>query len=361
MIKLSENIKKYRRQKDMTQEQLASILGVSVQAVSRWENASTYPDISLLPAIASYFDVSLDELMGMEAYKDEKEIEKIYEQVKENARDGLISENVALLKDAAKRYPRNYELLSRLVHELTFEYTSDEHEKQNLSQALDIIDRILEECTDMQICNSMIGQKIFALRRLGRMEQAIELAEKCPSIWDSYNYKLLNVYSGEKLKEHCGYTIVQFCTALGTAIIRLSDLDFQDSSFNIRDRINVVKKAIEVYELVFEGNYVYNSREMSQFNRYIAAMEVLEGNFDATLDYLERAAEYAIKFDTLPDKVPYTSVLLKSHSYDKEEVYKNYTWSECAEFHEKLKQERYDSIREDVRFKNIEEKIKKYI
>ena len=49
-----------RKQKGLTQEQLADRLGVSYQSVSRWENGVTYPDIEFLPAIAKYFSVSLD-------------------------------------------------------------------------------------------------------------------------------------------------------------------------------------------------------------------------------------------------------------------------------------------------------------
>jgi len=103
MIKLNENIKKYRQQKGMTQSQLASVFNVSEQAVSRWENGNTYPDISLIPAIADYFGITIDELMGMESYKDERETEKIIEKVKENERKGLIKENVALLLEAAQK------------------------------------------------------------------------------------------------------------------------------------------------------------------------------------------------------------------------------------------------------------------
>ena len=73
MIKLSENIKKNRLSKGMTQSQLALVFDVSEQAISRWEKGNTYPDITLLPAIADYFGLTLDELMGMENYKDEKE------------------------------------------------------------------------------------------------------------------------------------------------------------------------------------------------------------------------------------------------------------------------------------------------
>ena len=74
MIRLSENIKRFRLMRQMTQTQLAEVFNVSEQAVSRWENGNTYPDITLLPAIADYFGISIDELMGMETYKDEKTI-----------------------------------------------------------------------------------------------------------------------------------------------------------------------------------------------------------------------------------------------------------------------------------------------
>ena len=64
IICLGENIRMLRTEKGLTQEQLGYELGVSGQAVSRWENGATYPDISMLPLIADYFSVSLDDLMG---------------------------------------------------------------------------------------------------------------------------------------------------------------------------------------------------------------------------------------------------------------------------------------------------------
>lgn len=121
MIKLGENIKKYRHRKEMTQSQLASVFDVSEQAVSRWENGNTYPDITLLPALADYFGITIDELMGMENYKDEKEIEGIIKSVKENERKGLIEENIRILQDAAQKYPTNHTILLYLAGMLNFE------------------------------------------------------------------------------------------------------------------------------------------------------------------------------------------------------------------------------------------------
>ena len=60
MVNLAEKIKLLRRQKNLTQEHLAETFGVSCQAISKWETASSFPDISLLPVIADYFGVSID-------------------------------------------------------------------------------------------------------------------------------------------------------------------------------------------------------------------------------------------------------------------------------------------------------------
>ena len=65
MSNFSEIFKALRKNKQLTQEQIAEVFGVSPQAVSRWENAVSYPDITLLPAMASYFETTVDELLGI--------------------------------------------------------------------------------------------------------------------------------------------------------------------------------------------------------------------------------------------------------------------------------------------------------
>ncbi len=65
-MSLSENIRKFRTEKNMTQEQLANLLGVSSQAVSKWETSETYPDGSLILLLANTLEVSLDSLFGNE-------------------------------------------------------------------------------------------------------------------------------------------------------------------------------------------------------------------------------------------------------------------------------------------------------
>lgn len=65
MATFSEIFKALRKDKQLSQERLAEIFGVSPQAISRWETASSYPDIVLLPKIASFFETTVDELLGV--------------------------------------------------------------------------------------------------------------------------------------------------------------------------------------------------------------------------------------------------------------------------------------------------------
>ncbi|MBR6361416.1 MAG: helix-turn-helix transcriptional regulator, partial [Clostridia bacterium] len=90
----SENIRSLRKERDLTQEALAEFLGVSFQAVSKWERGESYPDIELLPAIAAFFSVSTDNLLGVDKAKNEEEILEIvdkFDNGKYKGSDGSLS------------------------------------------------------------------------------------------------------------------------------------------------------------------------------------------------------------------------------------------------------------------------------
>jgi len=154
---IGENLKRQRKLRELTQEQLADILGVTYQSVSRWERGECYPDVELLPTIAEYFGITTDELMGMKEIRDGFEAEKILEQQKENMSKGLIRENIELLAEAVKVHPNNYELLAQYAINLSFLAVDNKSEeyRQNNRKAARIAERILAECTDTKIRNRM--------------------------------------------------------------------------------------------------------------------------------------------------------------------------------------------------------------
>ena len=102
-LNFGQNIKRLRRDRDLTQEALADALGVSAQSVSKWECAYGYPDITQLPAIANFFGVTVDELLSND--KDGREeimirfdqLRKEYEEASE--------EQIAFVREYCRRYP----------------------------------------------------------------------------------------------------------------------------------------------------------------------------------------------------------------------------------------------------------------
>ena len=77
ILNFSENIIKLRHKKGITQEELADFVGVTKASVSKWETKQSLPDIMLLPRLAAYFDVTVDELLGYEPNLSREQIQKI--------------------------------------------------------------------------------------------------------------------------------------------------------------------------------------------------------------------------------------------------------------------------------------------
>jgi len=81
-INISKIIAGKRRLKGITQDQLATHIGVSKASVSKWETGQSYPDITFLPQLAAYFDISIDDLMGYEPQMTKENIKKLYHRLK---------------------------------------------------------------------------------------------------------------------------------------------------------------------------------------------------------------------------------------------------------------------------------------
>ena len=125
MIKLGEKINSLRKQKNISQEVFANYLGVSFQAVSKWENGNTMPDVTMIPAIASFFGVSTDELFDFNLYEMEKQVEAICKE-SWKYRDDEPAKAEQILRDGLKRFPGNDNILNNLLYTLDYKTRADE-------------------------------------------------------------------------------------------------------------------------------------------------------------------------------------------------------------------------------------------
>ena len=116
-MKLGEKIKLYRKEKNISQETLANALGVTFQAVSKWETGATAPDISTIPLLANYFGVSIDELFDYHVWENEKQVDEICRRAYAcRYNDPVGAEEI--LREGLKRFPGNENLLTVLVYTL---------------------------------------------------------------------------------------------------------------------------------------------------------------------------------------------------------------------------------------------------
>ncbi len=159
-IYLSENIKRLRREKDLTQETLAEFLGVTFQSVSNWERGESYPDITMLPEIAGFFKVSLEELLGVNRAEDEKEILKELESYDNLTDKDMKWEIICNLK---KKFPNDFRILLRymtcLVH-------FKENTPDNIAKIIAIYENIQQNCSNDKI-------RISAKRHLAELYRGL--------------------------------------------------------------------------------------------------------------------------------------------------------------------------------------------
>lgn len=82
-LPIGEEIARRRKQRGITQQELAVFMNVSKASVSKWETGQSYPDITSLPLLAAYFDCSVDELLILDSQLSPKEIQRIYQLLKD--------------------------------------------------------------------------------------------------------------------------------------------------------------------------------------------------------------------------------------------------------------------------------------
>jgi len=104
-------------EKGVTQEKLAEYLNVSHQAVSRWENGTAYPDITLVPVLANFFWVTTDELLAYPSNKNHK-IKAIVDSAEKMIEQGVFDEPIKILREALTKYQCNDRLQCALMYAL---------------------------------------------------------------------------------------------------------------------------------------------------------------------------------------------------------------------------------------------------
>jgi transcriptional regulator with XRE-family HTH domain len=189
---IGSKIKKLRRESDMTQEQLAEYMNLSMSAVSQWECDKTMPDISQLPLLANIFEVSADELLGINIAKKEEKIKDVLDKAQKNYVDGDFVTTAEILRNGLHEFPSSYKIMERLADALICKFDG------STSEAISLCEKVLEGCTENDVRNSAVQTLCIAYKYAGRTEDAIRTAESQTAAWFSREDMLMTFYKGDK-------------------------------------------------------------------------------------------------------------------------------------------------------------------
>ncbi|MBQ9123258.1 MAG: helix-turn-helix domain-containing protein [Lachnospiraceae bacterium] len=177
MIYLPENLKKYRILKNLTQEDVATYLGITAQSVSKWERGESYPDITFLPALANIFETSVDLLIGMDTIRAEQTRYSIHKKAVEYQRSGNYDMAEKTYRDALLIYPNKPGMILGLASTLAL--------KGNTQEAIELMERGLPLSINEKQKATMRATLCFLYLRAGREDMANRLASELPHTRES--------------------------------------------------------------------------------------------------------------------------------------------------------------------------------
>ena len=176
-MSIGENIKKLRREREITQEQLAEFLHITPSAISQWETDRVLPDISYLPMLANIFRVSADVILGIDIDSKDSKIEEIYQEVRKLSCTGHRDEANDLCRKGLESFPDAYILMEELAFNLS--YSSERTEQE---ESISLFERIRVGTNEEGARNFAVGNLCSLYMAVGKKDEAIKLAESIPNL-----------------------------------------------------------------------------------------------------------------------------------------------------------------------------------
>lgn len=182
-LPIGEIIKRLRRERDLTQEEMAAHLGVSFQSISKWERGDGYPDITMLPALANYFGISVDELLGTSEIEKRERYDEINRTWAENNKQKRNAENVALMRQSLKAFPNDALLLVQLSTSLEKLDGTPEEKRRHLLESIAVQEQILRYGEDSEVRGATMYNICHAYWKAGERDKALAQAQKLPNLY----------------------------------------------------------------------------------------------------------------------------------------------------------------------------------
>lgn len=315
-IYFGDNLKVLRKSKNLTQERLAGLLGVSFQTISKWERGDTYPDITMLPEIASFFRISVDELLGVNRAANEEEILS-----KLRAYDNLTDSELMteIIEELRKKFPNDFRVLIRYLGCLV-RFTDDNSSVSSEIEA--IYNNIQENCTDDRIRIKAKRAIIEYYRNIFEQKQDGAYMEKCkriinemPDMRDSREMFCFYPENGAEKDDNIRNTLEEQFLLLNTVY---SHYFFYDERFTDEWVLSAFINETDFLNFVYDdGNYGKMWRTMIYNYGHIGVRYAKLGDTENALLNFRKSALLAKEFDSMDRITVMHSAMFEGKEFDK--------------------------------------------
>ncbi len=316
-IYFGENLKNLRREKNLTQEKLADFLGVSFQTISKWERGDTYPDITMLPEIAGFFKISIDDLLGVNRAENEKEItEKLKEY--DNLTDFDLMQEI--INDLKSKYPNDFRVLIRYLGCLV-RFQNDLTAVQ--SEVISIYNNIQENCTNDRIRIKAKRAMIeFYRSQLAKgienstFEDCEKIICEMPDMRDSREMFCTFYPENHSERDLKIQNAIEESFLLRNTFF--SHYFFYDKKFDDKWQIDFFKKEIDLMNFAYnDGNYGKMWRTVMYMYGHIGVRYFNINDTENALENFRKMAELAVKFDSMDRVTTMKSTMFNGKIFDK--------------------------------------------
>ena len=299
-MSIGKKIKELRRQNDMTQEALADLLGVSFQAVSKWETDVASPDLSLIVPLTRLFHVSADFLFGIDGENARRaEFDAAYE----NYWQKDIPEMYVMAQQAVREFPGDYKYLEWLASMEFYVGFSDEYNggskdvfKSMLENSKKHCEMVIEGCSDREIREKALHGIILDLKYLGNLSEARKYAELFPDGQEPNKDMMLELCTeGEELLQIRQKIVFSKVNELLQALSSIWAFKTEKTEYG-KEAVDISERIIEMF--VPDRNYYRFFRNLYSLYLERAEISMTVHDFDGAINHLAMAKEYAQKRDS---------------------------------------------------------------
>ena len=360
---MGQIIKRLRKERNLTQEELAEQLNISAPAVSKWETDTTSPDISQIVPLSRVFGVSTDVLFGTAGINDKEEVRKILREAQsllscplDSA--GLLRKYTAL-SEGLKDYPNNPLLLLECL-ETGLALAYPENTVYDAAHA----EAIYHECIRMAnlviSCSPNTGDILRAHMILvllhaayGNFREAMTHAQHFPTRAD-FNIHVMYAYYAHHKRDYeteaasCQFGVMHYLEGLLNILTRLGQT--YTLLGNYADAAGTLETALSLIECIFAGDEIkppVHHREGGDLYMLLADISLKSGDREKALSYLAKMADYDTgMYERITEETKTDSPLLKvrAHEFYRKRI------DRYEPLYAKLTDKRFAELKEDARY-----------